>query len=203
MSENFPLTVSRPPGCRCLQIAMAAAIATCLATLPCAPADAITTYLISPADLFSPPFNTVAEVSGSFEYDPSNSTYVTGTASITITGASGQFAVANGSYNELANLDFPSITFSQSSPATPDDLLTIDPLPTIGSIDIYITVRGPGFPTMATVDECCITAVPAPVAGAGIPGLLAGVGAFLFWRGRSTVHAFVLRRQRSRQRVTS
>ena len=36
---------------------------------------------------------------------------------------------------------------------------------------------------------------PAPVVGAGLPGVLAGVAAFLFWRGRAAVVAFFRRRQ--------
>jgi len=48
-----------------------------------------------------------------------------------------------------------------------------------------------------------VTPVPAPVAGAGVPGLLAGVLAFLFWQGRSAGMALVRRRQRLLEPVAS
>jgi hypothetical protein len=60
-----------------------------------------------------------------------------------------------------------------------------------------------GPTTAAEVDNTpgswSMSPVPAPIVGAGIPGLLAGFGAFRFWRGRSAAAAFVRRRHRSYQ----
>ncbi len=56
--------------------------------------------------------------------------------------------------------------------------------------------------TAVTGSAVPVTA-PAPVAGAGIPGLLAGVLALLFWQGRTAIMALVRRRQRWSKPVTS
>jgi hypothetical protein len=46
-------------------------------------------------------------------------------------------------------------------------------------------------------------AAPAPILGASIPGLLTGLGAFLFWRGRAAAVGFIRRRYRSYQFAAS
>jgi hypothetical protein len=182
---------------------MAAAIATCLATLPGAHADIITTYTVG-GILFNPSITggltTLGNAGGSFEYDQSTSAYVSGSASFNVeisTDAPEEFAILNGIYSDpvLSISTPPEITvLTQTTPANTDDRMEVEIsaeaghhcIVTVGSL----TQEGLN---LATIDSCIATATtvttPAPVLGAGIPGLLAGLGAFLFWRRRSAVGA--------------
>jgi len=152
-------------------------------------------------------------VSGSFAYDQTTAAYVPASSTLIVSGETGSFAELNGMYDGFYGVEsLPAlIVFIFTSVSANDIRYTIAPNPPPATgIDLpvdQIEVEGPTRSDNNTAATLTATTVgntaPAPVAGAGIPGLLAGVGAFLFWRGRTAAMAFVRRRQRSCQPVAS
>jgi hypothetical protein len=209
-SRRRPVTMGFGRG---LQLMLAVGSAVCLAAAPDAVrADVITTY-----DLSGVTFEDGTTATGSFQTD-------TG-------GAVSPGTLLNISIVTEMGPDFPAVTFTGSKSATfveigqigqidiedeinnttydlqfffsrPLSQTAMNPLTPGDSREQYDVNGSPIFRFVET-GALVPVPVPAPVAGAGIPGLLAGVLAFLFWQSRTAAKALVRRRQRSCQPVAS
>lgn len=192
---------------RTLPIILSLAATAWLAAPPPSRADVIDNYEFSPDT--SVTFNDSRSdiISGTFSVDITN--FTVENALIVLHGPSPESGIYDTSpylitefgkpvidVNNVSSTATLEITFASPITVSPDTILEVEVqyttpyfLPSISGLRMGAAV----------ITSQTVTVVPAPIVGAGIPGLLAGVGAFLFWRGRSAM-AFVRRRQCSRQK---
>jgi hypothetical protein len=146
----------------------------------------------------------VIDLAGSFTFDTTTNAASSASITATCTGPVCPFpqSFTTTDYTEIFTSD-QSITDFTSTTST-DHLVISFATPLTGSDSSLISDVTVHFINADLVaGSVSPVPVPAPNAGAGVPGLLACGLAFLFWRGRSAAMALVRRRQRLFEPVAS